>query len=76
MRLRKVTRCYSQPIQQQGRKVKFICVYKCGHEDHAEVDHPYEDRVYNNPSLCGKCASKANEKRAQAASREKRGVKK
>jgi len=52
--------------------MKFVCIYRCGQQNHVEVDHPYGDRVWNNPAPCAACVGKAKEKRTAAASRRKK----
>lgn len=46
----------------------YTCIYRCGHKDTADIDEPYADKSWNNPELCAKCKTKANDK--------KKGVKK
>jgi len=59
-----------QPTNKQGRQhMLYVCIYRCGHKDTAEIDEPYADKAWNNPDLCAKCKTKANDKK-------KKGVKK
>jgi hypothetical protein len=51
----------------------YVCIYRCGHKDTADIAESYPDKTWNNPDLCAKCKTKANDKKKND---NKKGVKK